>query len=457
MGYTIPDSVLVDACCLERPMAAWGFFVNNWITRFLGAPGHSATGEDKEQDGQEISRPNTFSELSHEIDIGGKAEEDLLSESDLEELNHFLNSDPQNSEVGDVAKELDGLENSSQKVFSFPDRQISDYLPPFPPTMDRLTSMTMSEDRTDMQILRDVDDFMDKCSEAEKSLSDIQKQANQEGWSYSGGINDTPTIPKSFPVQKPSQPTEVMDVIQSVRMDLAQILAKIKLVESTGRTIDESDMSVMISVFSALHDQLTPLSSESVDLKMAAMRLDLQAMEVQMEKFRDLTQQCRDVVDTMRHGYHISRTAYQVALKAADNLFDAYQSLMRKAYTDPQGLDSAFRSMNLPVRIRTSMAMQGCNTIRDLAFMTNEQILSIPGIGPVRLERIRQFFRNKNLPALCIAILPIHTAAGFDYNSVGQRNSIKDYRWMAPKCYGEMTFEINKYGSYPYIYMAEIQ
>jgi hypothetical protein len=443
-----------------------GAFVKNWMCYWLGVPRHSAAGGDdeqqvgnahvNEQDGKVISRPNTFSELSHEIDMG-KSENDSLSDSELEEMERLLDSESQNSEVGDVVKELNDFVNSSQKVFSFPDRQISDYLPPSPATMDRLTSMTMSEDRSDMQISRDIDDFMDNCSEAEKRFSDIQKQANQGGWSYSGNINGTPTIPKSFPVQKTSQPTEVKDTIQSVRTDLARILAKIKLVESTGGTVDESDMSVMISVFSALHEQLTPLSCESVDLKMAAMRLDLQAMEVQMEKFRDLAQQCRDVVDTMRHGYHISRTAYQVALKAADNLFDAYQGLIRKAYTDPQDLDSVCRSVHLPVCIRTSMAMRGCNTIGDLALMTNEEILSIPGIGPVRLERIRRFFLNKDLPALCIAILPIHTAAGFDYNSVGQRNSIKDYRWMAPKCYGEMTFEINKYGSYPYIYMAEIQ
>ncbi|MBU2839463.1 hypothetical protein HF670_07780 [Acidithiobacillus thiooxidans] len=411
--------------------------MKNWMCHWLGMHQHSTAPEnsgreldDRETDEQGCSSMNAVVSTPSEVHDDG-VEVDTM-DNELEELESMVNA------------------SVPRKVFSLSRRGAPDFLPPAPETLDRLTSsVEFDEDKAD---LRALEDFMRDCDRTEKKFSDIQAHANRDEWSYPESIQKTPNMPDAFFLQRPSPLNDVKELIRLVRGDLARMLAEVQLIESTGRSLEEEDISVIHSVFFAIHDQMTPLSSESVNLKMAAMRLDLQAMEVQVEKFRDMAQQCRDIVETMRYGYHVSRTAYRVALKTADALFDAYQREICKSYVDPQDLSAA----NLPAGIRTRLEERGCHTIKDLALMSNEQILSIPEIGPVRRERIRKFFQNNNLPALCTAMLPIHEIVGLDWRSVAERNESKDHQWMAPKCYGNMVFEARMDGQSTFIYTSEV-
>ena len=313
------------------------------------------------------------------------------------------------------------------------DHQASLDVPRKPDTIDVLANR-ICEDAGDGIARRSLEEFLDSCCKTEASLSGIHDQAKADKWSYPESITSTPTLPDPVPFRESMASCKVKDVIRKLRGELARTMAGINLVEAAGRTIDEKDLQAMMTAFTALLGYLTPLSSENaVNLKMASMRLDIQVMEFQVSKYRDIAQKCRDIVDSMRHGYHVSRTAHQVALKTADALYDAYVSEIRKLYTTPMALIST----DLPKGLCTILEKGGCKTVEDLALLTEEKIHSINGVGHARLGVIREFFRRHNLPALSLSVPAF---AGLGWRSVANRNETGNYRWRAPKCYGNLVF-----------------
>jgi hypothetical protein len=337
-------------------------------------------------------------------------------------------------------------------VFPIYDHQTSLDVPRKPDNMDVLANR-ICEDAGDGKARRSLEEFLDSCRKTEASLSGIHDQTKADKWSYPESITRTPTLPDPVPFREPMASCKVKDVIRKLRGELARTMAGINLVEAAGRTIDEKDLHAMTTAFTALLGYVTPLSSENaVNLEMASMRLDVQVMEVQVSKYRDIAQKCRDIVDSMRHGYHVSRTAHQVALKTADALYDAYLREIRKPYTTPMALTST----DLPKGLCAILEKGGCKTVEDLALLSEEKIRSIHDVGHVRLGVIRDFFRRHNLPALSLSIPTFAGVTLLDWRSVNYRNEAGNYRWRAPKCYGNLVFEAAMNGRSSSVFLTHL-
>lgn len=284
-----------------------------------------------------------------------------------------------------------------------------------------------------------LENFISQCDRIEERLEEIAEVAKRDVWSYPESISGTPNLPDEIPqrIMREEPVTGIKPILQKLRGELSRTLANIKVLEDAGREIDTNDLKVMVSAFSSWITCLSPLSVEEANnLKIAVMRIELQSMEVQVSKYRDIAQKCRNVLEDMRTGYHVSRTAYQVALKTADAFFDIYQRNMHFVYSEPVYIDST----DLPKNIRDSLIKAGYQTVGKLASLTAEEILNVSGIGPSKLQLIYDFFTKNHLPALSKDMPDIRSLALTDWRSVNERNQQNPYLWAAPKCYGNMIF-----------------
>lgn len=304
-----------------------------------------------------------------------------------------------------------------------------------PENIDRLAARVTDGAYPDF--LTETENFIKNASRLENRLSDIQEQVKQGRWSYPGSVASTPEIPEPVLVHKPVRAgrQELKDIVHKLRGELARIVAEMTLLEENGVTVDDGDMQVMMTAFSAFSEHLDPLSSEdAASLKMASMRLNLKAMEVQVAKYQDAAQQCRDIVDTMRRGFQISRTAHQVSLRAANELYEAHLHNIRHAYPESVKLADS----GLPKGLCTRLKNGGCDTLESLALLSADDILAINEIGPGSLEKICNFFVRKNLPALSLVTRHIADVVPMNWRSVNSRNQDVNYRWEVPKCYGNL-------------------